>query len=129
MHGGLLRIVVGTSLACASGMACAMTAASDHRVQCNVTGGAKLRSVSGGASALCRAIEAAIGREAPGKSFSVDVRVLGPSRMSASVSTDKGRKVAEQSVSSMDRDLTSGSFERFARALAAEIARSGPKES
>jgi hypothetical protein len=36
-----------------------------------------------------------------------------------------GRTIAEQSFASMDKELTAGSFTRFAAALARELAKSG----
>lgn len=121
MHEALVRIVVATTLACASGSACAMTSAAERKVECHVVNGAKLSEQSGGAGALCRAVETAIGKQAPVGKYKVEITVLGPSRISASVTSDNGRKVAEQAYGSMDRDLTESSFERFADGLASEI--------
>jgi len=124
MHEDLARIAVATALAFASGSACAMTAASPL-VQCHVVDGGKLSKESGGPEALCRAIQAAVAGHEPKERYHVAVTVLGPSRISVQVSSDSGRKVAEQKYGSMDRELTNSSFERFAAGLAAEIFGSG----
>lgn len=90
---------------------------------CQVENGGKLPAASGGAAALCAAIERAVAARAPGAEFSVRVRVLSPSRLTASV-TANGRVLPEQSFASMDRDVDSGSFERFADAIAGQVAHS-----
>ena len=123
MREGLARIAIAAALGCASGSACAMSAAEPQAEGCRVIGGEKLPAESGGADALCRAIQAAVSEQAPGQGYSVEVRVLGSSRLSAVVTTDDGRKLPEQNFGSMDKVLTSGSFERFATAIATELAK------
>ena len=120
MHAKLVRIAVASALAFASGSACAMTAAGSQ-VECRVVDGGKLSKNSGGADALCRAIETAIGKQALKQNYNVEVLVLGPSRISVEVTSSSGRKLVEQKYGSMDRELTGSSFERFANGLAAEI--------
>lgn len=95
-------------------------AQSEH---CQVVNAGKLPAASGGATALCGAIERAVAKRAPGAEFSVRVRVLSPSRLTASVAA-KGRVLPEQSFASMDRDVDGRSFERFADAIAAQVAQS-----
>jgi len=119
MHEGLAGIAVATSLAFASGTACAMTAAAPQ-IHCHVVNGGKLSKGSGGQDALCSAVKAAIAEHSPMEPYNVEVAVLGPSRISAKVTLD-GKKVAEQNYGSMDRELTATSFKRFAAGLAAEI--------
>jgi hypothetical protein len=98
--------------------------ASEHSPSgCQVTGGELLPPESGGADALCRAIADAAAQQAPGLGYRVEVRVLPRSRLSASITTSDGRKLPEQSFVRMDKPLSSGAFERFAAAIAAELAK------
>jgi hypothetical protein len=90
---------------------------------CNVLGGEQLPAESGGADALCKAISAAVADKAPGLGYSIEVHVLPRSRLSASVKLQDGRKLADQKFASMDRPLSSSSFERFAAAIATEVAK------
>ena len=120
MHAGFTRLAVATSLAFASGTACAMTV-SGSQVHCHVVNGGKLSKESGGADALCRAVRAAIDERSFTGHYNVEVTVLGPSRIAAKVTSDSGKAVAEQSYGSMDRELTASSFKRFAKGLAAAI--------
>ena len=98
--------------------------AADQRATCRVIDGGKLPANSGGAKALCEAVTAAVEARAPGQGYSVEIRVLGSSRLAALVTKD-GRKIAEQNLASMDKPITSGSFKRFAAAIAAKLAKSG----
>ena len=120
MHAGFCRIAVATSLAFASGSACAMSEGAPQ-VHCHVVNGGKLSKESGGADALCRALRAAMDARSPREAYNVEVTVLGPSRLSAKVTSGSGKEVAEQNYGSMDRDLTASSFERFAASLVAAI--------
>lgn len=92
---------------------------------CLVIGGEKLPAESGGADALCRAITAAIADQAPNVGYSVEVQVLAQSRLSASVTTEDGREIAEQKFARMDRPLSASAFERFAQTIASELAKAG----
>jgi hypothetical protein len=108
-----------------SGNACAMNAPDNHSTHCRVVGGEKLPRGSGGTVALCSAIEQAVSGRAPGKAVTVEVRVL-PNSMLAATLTVNGRALPEQKFASMDRDLDSHSFERFANALAEQVAKDRP---
>ena len=90
---------------------------------CRVVNGGKLPAASGGATVLCAAIERAVANRAPGAAYNVRVRVLSASRLTASVAA-KGRVLPEQSFASMDRNLDGRAFERFADAIAAQVAQS-----
>ena len=96
---------------------------------CRVVGGEQLPAESGGADALCKAIASAAAEKAPGQNYSVEVRVLPQSRMAAEITMSDGRKLAEQKFVSMDKPLSSGSFKRFADAIAAELAKAGAGKS
>lgn len=99
-----------------------MTSGAGPTPHCHVVNGGKLPAESGGATALCSAIEQAIAARSLGTSFSAEVRVLSSSRLAATV-TANGKVLPEQSFASMDRDLNAGSFERFAAALAEQVAK------
>ena len=126
MRDRLARIAVAAALGCASGSACAMTAV-DQGARCQVINGEKLPADSGGAKALCEAVTHALEAHAPGQGYRVEIQVLGPSRLAASVTSKDGRKVAEQKMASSDKNLTKRSFGRFADAIVAQLSRSAGK--
>lgn len=99
-----------------------MASPSGQSASCRIVDGDKLPDGSGGAAALCTAIERAAAARAPGVDFTVEVKVLSSSRLAATV-TSAGRSLPEQNFATMDRELTGGSFERFAAALADQLAR------
>ncbi len=112
-------LVVAASL---SGGACAMASTSGQPTPCRIVDGDKLPNGSGGAAALCSAIERAAAAKAPGVAYTVEVKVLSPSRLAATLTSD-GRKLPEQNFATMDRELNGVSFERFAAALADRLAK------
>ncbi len=118
MRRNLTAAVLAVTIASANGSACAMNSPTAKPAVCSVVGGAKLPPESGGADALCSAIE-----QAAGSAFRVEVRVLSPSSLAASVTTADGRKLPEQRLDISDRGFTRGSFDRFARNLAEQVAR------
>ena len=122
----LARIAVAAALGCASGNACAMTAV-DQDARCQVVHGEKLPAESGGAKALCEAVVTALEAHAPGQGYRVEIQVLGPSRLAASVTSKDGRTLAEQKMASSDKNLTKRSFGRFADAIVAQLSRSAGK--
>ena len=125
---GRLAIVAGAA-ALASGSACAMTLPEQVSAGCRVIGGELLPPDSGGANALCGAIAAAAAKHAAGVGYSVEVRVLPKSRLSASLTLSDGRKLPEQNFVRMDKPLSSGAFERFAESIASELAKAGSSKS
>ena len=126
MRDRLARIAIAAALGCASGSACAMTAA-DQDARCQVINGEKLPADSGGAKALCEAVVTAIEAHAPGKGYRVEIQVQGPSRLAASITSKDGRKLAQQKMASSDKNLTKRSFGRFADAIVAQLSRSAGK--
>lgn len=92
---------------------------------CRVVDGGKLPAESGGAVALCAAIERAVSAKAPGVAFTAEVRVLSSSRLAATL-TREGSRLPEQMFASMDRELSGSSFERFAETVADQVAK-GPQ--
>jgi hypothetical protein len=103
------------------GNACAMNSPKDQSPACRVVDADKLPAESGGATALCAAIEHAIATRAPGVAFTVDVTVVSPSRLKATL-TRGGNRLPEQNFASMDRELRRDSFDRFATAIADALA-------
>lgn len=100
-----------------------MNSSTPQLVDCRIVGGDSLPADSGGSDALCAAIREAAAEQAPGRPFSVVVTVKGPSMLAATVTTADGTRLPEQKMAVSDRQLTRGSLERFARALAGEVAR------
>ena len=100
-----------------------MNSPTPQLVECRISGGDKLPADSGSADALCNAIRNAAAQQAPGSRFTVDVKVLGRSALAATITTAKGTRLPEQKMAISDRGLTAGSLERFANALAGEMAR------
>lgn len=106
-----------------------MSTTEQESAPCRVIDGDKLPPESGGADALCQAIATAVAAEAPGLNYSVEVKVLAKSRLSASVTTGDGRRLPEVGIASMDKPLTSGSFKRFGSAIARALAEAGVVKS
>jgi hypothetical protein len=104
------------------GNACAMNSPDRQAQHCRVVDGGKLPAESGGAAALCAAIERAMSARAPGVAYRAEVRALSASRLSATL-TVSGQALPEQNFARMDRDLDRTAFERFAEALADAVAK------
>jgi hypothetical protein len=105
-----------------SGGACAMASPSGQSTPCRIVDGDKLPDESGGAAALCSAIERAAAARAPGVAYTVEVKVLSSSRLAAT-QTSGGKTLPEQNYATKDRELYGGSFERLAAALADQLAK------
>jgi hypothetical protein len=90
--------------------------------RCQVVGGEKLPAASGGSKAVCAEIERAVVQLAPKAHYSAQVTVLSKSRLAASLVVN-GRTLPEQKFAIMDSDLNAGAIQRFARSLAAEVAK------
>lgn len=121
MRGKSFVVIVFAGLALAGGSACAMNAPGHAGPQCRVIGGERLPADSGGSDALCAAIEKAVSTHTPGAGYSVEVRVLTASRLSALLKTADGRTLPDQEFAIADRALTNTSFDRFAEAIATEL--------
>ena len=91
-------------------------------VRCQVVGGEKLPAASGGSKAVCAEIERAVAELAPRANYSAEVKVLSKSRLAATLIVN-GRALPEQRFAIMDSDLDAGAIQRFARSLAAEVAK------
>jgi hypothetical protein len=90
--------------------------------RCRIVAGEKLPARLGGGSALCAEVERAIAKVAPNARYSAEVKVISPSRLAAAVIVN-GRMLPEQKFAAMDRELDPASIQRFAQALAAEVAK------
>ena len=89
---------------------------------CRIVAGEKLLAGSGGATAVCKEIERAIGEAAPKARYAAEVRALPNSRLTATL-TVNGQKLPDQHFAVMDRELDAGSIHEFARGLAEEVAK------
>lgn len=123
MRKPVASVILSLAAAFAAGSACAMNSPTPQVIDCRIVGGDKLPADSGGSDALCKAIAAAVAEQAPGRRFSVEVHVLGSSALSATVTTAEGKKLPEQKFAVSDRPLNRPSIQRFAEALAWEVAR------
>jgi len=99
-----------------------MSVSSGHDGRCQIVGGEKLPPDVGGSAALCAEIERAIAELAPRAHYSTEVKVHSKSRLSATLVVN-GRTLPEQKFAIMDSDLNAGAIQRFARSLAAEVAK------
>ena len=99
-----------------------MASSSGQSTPCRIVDGDKLPDGSGGAASLCSAIERAAAARAPGVAYTVEIKVLSRSRLAATLTSD-GRTLPEQNFATIDRDLNGGSFERFAAAIADQLAK------
>jgi hypothetical protein len=89
---------------------------------CRVIGGEKMPTETGGATAFCAAIERAVKARAPSANYSAEVRVVSKSGLAAKLVAG-GRELPEQHFSVSDRDLNPDSLQRFAEAIAEQIAK------
>lgn len=88
---------------------------------CTVIGSGTLPAAVGGGEALCRSVEAAIKAQTPTSDYTVEVKVMSPSRLSADLVV-KGHKLPEQRFAMMDGTINPGSIQRFAESLARVVA-------
>lgn len=128
MRERLVQTAAAVILVAAAGSACAMTAGDTSR-GCKVIGGEKLPADSGGSDVLCQAIAAAVDELAPGVGYQIEITVLPMSRLSAKITTAEGGTLPEQGFAQMDKPLSKSAFQRFARAIAAELTKAGGKNS
>ena len=102
--------------------ACAMTAPAQAGARCHVVEGEKLPAASGGARALCDAIERAAAARGLQQRFTVQVRVKPRAMLSAEVKLPDGRTLPALHMAEMDRPVTRDTLERFGLAIADHIA-------
>ena len=117
------NVLLASILLVAASMAPASASAmSGSASPCRLVGAEKLPREVGGGEAVCRAIQQAIAAKAPNSNYSVHVEVLSKSSVKATVELN-GRRLPEQRISVMDRDLNLRSIGRFAEKLAEEAAK------
>ena len=117
---GFVAILAGAGV---SGSACAMSAPPHQgHGHCRVIGGEKLPASVGGTAGICTAVEKAVQSRAPKVRYSAEIQVLTKSALAADI-VAAGRKLPKQNFAVMDRNLTASSIERFADAVAREIAK------
>lgn len=119
MSNGLLASILLLAASMAPASASAMSGSASP---CHLVGAEKLPREVGGGEAVCRAIEQAIAAQAPNSKYRVHVEVLSKASVKATVELN-GRRLPEQRISVMDRDLNLRSIERFAKKLAEEAAK------
>ena len=124
MHRKLIVTAAGAVLPLLAGSACAMTSAERSSVACTVQGEAKFVEAAGGRDHICSAIRSAAAAKLPGETFKADVRVRGPSLISAIVTTSAGRKLPEISTAVSDGRISESSVRRFAEAIVQVLASS-----
>ena len=123
MRSRLTASIVALAIASASGSACAMSPSTVESERCRVIGGDKLPPEIGGAAGICQAIDRAAAADAPGVTFTVDVRVKSSRQLSASVTMADGRVLPERHLAISDSKIRKSSVDRFAKGIAAEIAK------
>lgn len=116
--------IAALAMASATGGACGMSASTNVPVKCRVDGADKALAAAGGPQALCEAIEAAARAKAPKASFTVEIRALSTYSLAANIRLADGRDLPEQRMAVNDRRIDRGSIERFAAAIADQIASS-----
>lgn len=99
-----------------------MTVPAAAAARCEVVDADKLPATTGGSQALCEAINAAARKHAVRVTYTVEVRVLSPSMLAAVVTLKDGRKLPEQRIAVSDSVLKRRSIERFAEAIALQVA-------
>ena len=122
MRGRVAGFILLVGAALAPACAAPMSAGAQPRGRCIVESAAKLPGAAGGADAICREIERAVASAAPTARYSVAVKVVSSSRLSAVLVVD-GRTLPEQNFAVMDRELNPGAIRRFAESLAGEVAK------
>ena len=86
---------------------------------CHVAEGGKL-SPDVSVAMICNAVEKAITAEAPGVRFSAEIRVVSPSRLTATLIVE-GRTLPVQNFAVMDRNLSKRAVRQFAASLASIV--------
>jgi len=112
--------ILGSVMAAAPTSAWPMSAA--EQGSCRLLQAEKLPRDAGGADAICAIFDKAIAAKAPKLRYTAEVQVLSKAALSAKVVAD-GRVLAERRLAVMDKNLNAGSIQRFAEALATEVAR------
>ena len=115
------RLGLTAIIACLFGSACAMAQPSKPARECRVENANKLPSDIGGERGICAAIEHAVVAEVAGADYSVDVRILSPNVIAATVTLADGRILPEQKMAISDSQMRKSAIDRFAKSLAVKI--------
>ena len=118
-----VAIIGALGLALASAGALGMSGSAPRTDRCQVIGGDKLPTETGGVRQVCAAIATAAEAQAPGTDYSVQVRVLSDHILAAQVRMADGRMLPEQKMAISDRSLDRRSIDRFAMAIGEAIGR------
>ncbi|MEO8455517.1 MAG: hypothetical protein ABI454_10175 [Sphingomicrobium sp.] len=103
-----------------------MTAPAHAQGSCRLIAGEKVPAGSGGAEAICAAVERAAAAKAPDVRYSAEIRVLSSSMLAAKLVAN-GRKLPEQKFAVMDGEISASAIERFADAVATALAEEGKR--
>lgn len=96
-------------------------------VRCEVLNGHALPADAGNADDVCAVIKAAVSSLAPAANYSVEVRVLSPTSLAATVRLEAGQILPEQKLTISDRQLNRSAIQRFARTIGKQIAEASQK--
>ena len=110
------------ALAMLGAAACAMTGAESANARCTVVNGDKLPAPSGGATALCRAVERGAVTRGLKYDFKVKVSVGKRSMLMADVVLADGRRLPTLHFAEMDRAISRDSLNRLGVAIAEHVA-------
>ena len=119
---GIVGLLIAASWT--TGTTAMSVASSSGAARCRVIAGEKYLGTS--KKTLCREIEAAIAAEVPGARYTAEVKALSPTRLTAQLVVN-GRALPEHKFAVMDADLGIESMKRFARSLAADVAKAVKK--
>lgn len=92
---------------------------------CLVVAGEKYLGAAN-AGTLCREIKRAIASAAPGAKHKTEITALSPTRLAAVIVVN-GQRLPEHKFAVMDAELSLESMKRFARSLAADVAKAVKK--
>jgi hypothetical protein len=109
------------AIAWASGGACGMNDAASKSGHCRVIDGEKLPRELGGEQALCAAIAQALGPDVANRA-AIEVSVISPYLLSATVIMTDGRRLPAVKVGSSDRPLGSRAVQMLADSIAVQVA-------
>jgi hypothetical protein len=120
MRGKVATAMLLMTTALVGGSACAMNSPVPAS-RCQVVGASQLPADTGGADALCSAIEQALQTAAP-KPAAVEVSVISPYLISATVTLAGGRRLPAIKVGSSDRQLGARAVQMMADSIAVQVA-------
>ena len=103
MRGGIAAIVLLAGLA-PVGLSPLSARANGPAAACAVVGSEKLPMKSGRSSVICAEVERAIAAQAPGVRYNIEINVLSPARLAATLIVN-GRTLPVQNFSVMDGNL------------------------